>query len=217
MSTTEPFWPRRLRWRLLGAWRWPAFFVLTLVDGFVLDRWSPAGFDFNFPFGLIVASFGNIALIAVVDALARRAERNRAAARRAPPVAEVWAAPPPDPKLAGERTADRASVLALLAATVVLLLVGLLSQRVVVSETEATERNAAAVADYVRAHGSPEIRRNLDTANTFRIDPGYFRTCIARDDRFKAFCVFVDTDSDPPEVRPDPNPAPNGELFGPSR
>jgi hypothetical protein len=215
-ATTERFWPRRLRWRLLGAWRWPAFFLFTALDGLILDRWSPAGFDFDLPVGLIVASFGNLALIAVVDALARRAERNRA--RGAPEAAGApWAAPPPDPRLQGELAADRAAVLSLGGGALVLLVAGLLSQGLVVTETEATERNADAVAAFVRAHAPPEVRRNLDTANTYRIDPGYFRTCISLDDRFRAYCLFVDTDSDPAVVRRDPNPAPNGELFGRER
>ena len=29
----ERLWPARLRWRLRGAWLWPAFFGLTFIDG----------------------------------------------------------------------------------------------------------------------------------------------------------------------------------------
>ena len=29
---------RRLRWRLRGAWQWPAFIVLTLVDALLVAR-----------------------------------------------------------------------------------------------------------------------------------------------------------------------------------
>jgi hypothetical protein len=99
-------------------------------------------------------------------------------------------------------------------AGVVLLLAGLLSQRTVVSPTEATEKNARLVSEYVAAHGSQEVKRNLDTANTVRLEAGYFRTCVALDDRSRAFCLFVDTNGDPPTVRRDPNPAPNGRLYG---
>ena len=33
MEGVERVWHRRLRWRLRGAWQWPAFVALTLVDG----------------------------------------------------------------------------------------------------------------------------------------------------------------------------------------
>lgn len=205
MSATEPFWPRRLRWRLVGAWRWPAFAAFTLLDAAILDRWSPVGFDFNLATGLIVASFGNLGLLVAMDALARFGERRR----RAPAH--------PASALSSELSVDRAALAGMAGASIVLLLVGLLSQRTVVSPTEATERNARLVSAYVSAHGSEEVKRNLDTANTVRLEAGYFRTCVALDDRTRAFCLFVDTNDDPPTVRRDPNPAPNGRLFGRDR
>ena len=34
----ERLWIRRLRWRMRGAWQWPAFAVLTLVDALLITR-----------------------------------------------------------------------------------------------------------------------------------------------------------------------------------
>src|SRR5918912_3554369 len=78
VATAERFWTRRLRWRLLGAWRWPAFAVLTVVDAALLHEVG-TGVRFNWPVSLILASFANIALLSAADALARLAARNRAA------------------------------------------------------------------------------------------------------------------------------------------
>ena len=57
--------------------------------------------------------------------------------------------------------------------------------------------------------GDPELRRNLETANTIRLGDGYFRTCLARDDRRRAVCLFVDTTRRPPQVTRDSSQEPN--------
>src|SRR5205085_9994224 len=76
VASAERFWTRRLRWRLLGAWRWPAFAVFTVVDAVLLHTLG-TGVRFNIPVSLILASFGNIALLAALDLVARFAARKR--------------------------------------------------------------------------------------------------------------------------------------------
>jgi hypothetical protein len=80
---------------------------------------------------------------------------------------------------------------------------------VVVSETKATEENARVVRDVVVHSGDDELVRNLETANTLRLSDGYFRTCVARDDRKRFFCLLVDTTKDPTSVRRDPSTTAN--------
>jgi hypothetical protein len=109
---------------------------------------------------------------------------------------------------------DRTGTALLCAGAAALLVSGLALQPVVVSETEATEENARIVQDYVETHGSEEVRRNLGTANTIRLGEGFFRTCIALDDRTQAFCLQVDVNEEPPLVREDPNPVPNDDFEG---
>jgi hypothetical protein len=92
---------------------------------------------------------------------------------------------------------------------------GLASRPLIVSETEATEMNARLVRSYVLAHASPEYRRNVDAANTIRVAEGYFRTCIPADDRRRNWCVFVDTNLEPPDVREDRSVTPNDKYLGP--
>ena len=82
------------------------------------------------------------------------------------------------------------------------------------SETNATEANARAVQGYVTAHGTPEYRRNLETANTVKLSDGYFRTCVANDARDRFLCLFVDTKKKPPQVVRDPSVLPNKREPG---
>ena len=69
-----------------------------------------------------------------------------------------------------------------------------------VSETEDTQRNAEAFRRLVILTRSPELIRNLETANTVRLSEDYFRTCIARDDRERYFCAFIETSGERPQV-----------------
>ena len=196
MATEDRFWPARLRWRLRGAWQWPAFAVLTIADAFVLHELPPVQGGVDLVPGLIISSFANLFLIgAVAPWLARRV-----AARQA------GTAPT-------EVLGDRIATGLLCAATAGLIAAGLAARPVIVSETEATEENARAVRAFILSRGPEEARRNLDTANTVRLADGFFRTCVARDDRRRAYCFFADTNRDPTRVRPDPNPAPNSALY----
>ncbi len=95
---------------------------------------------------------------------------------------------------------DRIGTAFLVCGALALLVSGLALQPVIVSETEATEENARVVQDYVEAHATEEVRRNLGTANTIRLGEGFFRTCIALDDRTEAFCLLVDVNEDPASV-----------------
>src|ERR687885_2880165 len=78
MASAERFWTRRLRWRLLGAWRWPAFAVFTAIDAVILHDVGVIR-HWNLAFALIVASFGNIALLVAADLTAKFAQRQDAA------------------------------------------------------------------------------------------------------------------------------------------
>jgi len=196
----DRFWTRRLRWRLLGAWRWPAFVVATVADALILHELSPGREPISLPVGFIYASFGNLGLIVAADVLARFAERKRAERGIEDPHLEVQV--------------DRGAVIALAIGVVGVLAWGLATSESRVLETEALEENAEAVERYVLARGGEEYVRNLETANTARLKEDYFRTCVADDERDRFLCLFVDTSKDPPEVVRDPSTEPNEEVTG---
>jgi hypothetical protein len=198
--TEQSFWRARLRWRLRGAWMWPAFVVLTLADGLLLHLLPPIRTGVDLIPAIILATFGNLILIgAVAPWLARRITARRPAA----------ASPPAPPQAALEVLTDRIGTGLLAAGVLGLVAAGLATRPLVVSETESTERNARAVREYVLHSGDQELLRNIETANTRRLSEGYYRTCIARDDRRRYFCLFVDTNKRPTEVTRDPSAEPN--------
>jgi len=194
VSTAERFWTRRLRWRLLGAWRWPAFAFFTVVDGILLHTLG-TGVRFNLPVSLILASFGNIALLVAADLIARFGARQRAAQGVEDAHLEV--------------VIDRGGIALLAIGAVGLAASGIATHHLIVSETNATTANAHAVENWVSRYGAATYRRNLETANTAKLGPGYFRTCIADDARRRFLCLFVDTKKTPPQVVRDPSTEPN--------
>ena len=192
MSSPERFWPARLRWRLRGAWMWPAFVVLTLVDGLVLHLLPPVRTGVDLVPAVLLATFGNLFLVgAAAPWLARRmSQRGSGQAAR-------------------EVLADRIGTGLLVAGVAGVLAAGLAARPSVVLETESREENASAVRDYVLHSGDDELVRNIETANTVRLGEGYYRTCVARDDRRRYVCLFVDTRREPTRVVRDPSSEPN--------
>lgn len=206
-SVTEPaaerFWTRRLRWRLLGTWRWPVFILLTLVDGLIVKALPPTGSAARLIPAIIIASFGNLILVGAVApwlarALRARNERAQAAGERAPSF---------------EITVDHVATVLMGLAAVGLVAAGLGNRRVVVAVTDEVENAGNAARAYVDSHGSTEVKRNFDTLNTHRFPDGTFRMCVALDDRRLAYCMFVDPRPKKPSVRPDPDRTPNGKYF----
>ena len=215
MTPRERFWTSRLRWRLHGAWQWPAFAFLTLLEGLVLDALPPLGAArMDFVLGVVIATFANLFLVgAVAPFLTRRLLRRReeqvaevAGSAARPPAADgPPLGPEPPPQVKREVLQDRVGTALLAAGLVAVVVSGLANRPVTVSETEATEEVGRQLRAYVVRSGSEELERNLETANTRRLAEGYFRVCIARDDRRRHLCLFVDTTKDPTDVKKDPS------------
>jgi len=206
VSGRERFWTSRIRWRLRGATVWPAFVLTTLLDGLILDLLPPvATAGLNYVEGVLIATFGNLFLVgALAPFLTKRLARRRLPAPAAGPATAVEV----------ELLRDRVGTALLAAGVVASLASGLANRPLIVSETEASEKNARVVQDYVNHAGDEELRRNIETANTIRLGEGYFRTCIARDDRNRFVCLLVDTEKEPAGVRRDPSGVPNSLVGG---
>ena len=109
---------------------------------------------------------------------------------------------------------DRVAAILLAVGFAGCVITGLGNRPVIVSETNETQEAARQLELFVRRSGSGELRRNVEAANTHRLEPGYFRLCIPRDDRKRNVCILVDTRKDPVSVRRDPSSSSNQELFG---
>jgi hypothetical protein len=205
----ERFWTHRLRWRMRGAaWLWPAFALAVFVDAAILHLLPPVSVEqqisgpspLNLFGDVLVAGFANLFLVAAVAPwLARRLARRPVAPGQATPPYEVYL--------------GRAAAWLMAAGAFGLIVVGLGNRPVIVSETQATETNARLIRDYVLTRGTPEMKRNLETANTTRLSADFFRTCVAQDNRRKAFCFFVDTKADPPTIKRDTDSRPNSVAY----
>jgi hypothetical protein len=184
---------------------WPAFIAVTLIDGLLLHLLPPIGTGVDLIPAILLATFGNLILIGAIGPwLARRIWARR-------PTAEPGA----PPRAQREVLTDRIGTGLLLAGIVGVLAAGLAARPTVVSETEDTQRNAEAFRNVVLHTGNAELIRNLETANTVRLREDYFRTCIARDDRRRYFCAFVDTGTDPAQVTLDSSAEPNS-IYRPA-
>jgi hypothetical protein len=203
VNQDERFWPARLRWRLRGATMWPAFVVLTFADGVVLHVLPPIRTGVDLIPGILIATFANLFLIGAVGPFLAGRMRAR---RPGPPAPE---------QAAREVLVDRFGTALLAAGLIGLVAAGLATRPLVVSETEDTDANARAVRDYVFDSGNDELIRNIETANTIRLSEGYFRTCIARDDRRRSFCLFVDTSKRPVEIVRDSSAESNSVFKAP--
>ena len=192
-----------MRWRLRGAWQWPAYALLTVLDAVILHELPPGSEGVDFVPGLIVASFGNLFLMGVVAPwLGKRlAQREQAHEGNGIPLS-----------VRTEVFKDRSAAALLVIATLGLLITGVANRPLKVNETERLERNADLFSDFVRQEAPDEIVRNIETANTIRIEEGFFRTCVNYDDRTRVWCAFIDVDAKPPLVRKDPSTLPNQEF-----
>jgi hypothetical protein len=198
-----------MRWRLLGAWRWPLFLVITVLDALIVVWLPPNGTSALFVPALVICSFGNLFLIgAVAPWLARRIAARQGVAR------------PPSPSFPPanhvELLTDRIASVALALGLVGLLIAGLGNHKVVVAATDRLARGGTAARDFALVHGPPDVRRNARAANINSHElqqDGLFRMCIPYDDPTRAFCMYVDASRKPPSVRLDHDSRPNGAVF----
>src|SRR5215213_2104889 len=148
-----------MRWRLRGAWMWPSFAALTLLDGVLLHLLPPVREGIGLIPGILIATFGNLVLIGAIGPwLARRTWKRRQAAESGAPA-----------KAQLEVLSDRIGTGLLVASVFGILAAGLAARPTVIAETNERERAAKELYLYVEGHGSAELRRNLEASDTVRL------------------------------------------------
>jgi hypothetical protein len=191
MERAERVWHRRLRWRLRGAWQWPVFIMLTLVDGILLVVLPPYdGAPENVFPGVLLAGFVNLLAVAVA----------------APAVGMLVRRRRPDlPRLIAS---NYAGSWLLVAITALLVGAGLLHRGAVDAEEAREQAVATSMYDYVLRE-EPGLRASLDTIDLIRLDRDYYRACIPGEEAGHFLCLFVTTDQHPPGVTRDTEEVPN--------
>jgi hypothetical protein len=197
MEGVERLWTRRLRWRLRGAWQWPAFLVLTLVDGVLLAKMPPyeGGPPGVFP-GVLLAAFANLLAVAVVAPAVGRIVRRRR------------------PDLPRFVATDYAGAWLLAAITALIVAGGLAHRSAAAAETEREHLVARAMHDYVVSQAR-EYAGGLEHIDAIRLEPDRYRACIPGADDRHALCLYVTTDQHPPGITRDTNEEPNSTFHRP--
>jgi hypothetical protein len=176
---------RRMRWRMRGAWQWPAFCVLTLADAVLLGvlPFYGDGPDGIVP-ALLLAAFFNIVAVAVLAPLGGRLLRRRR---------------PDLPRMVAANYAGTALVVAVFAA----MLVGGIVHR---PAADAAVRDRASVLGSVRAFvvtQRPELRSHLAATDVMRVEERLYRACVPQRRPSRWLCFFVSTDQSPPGITRD--------------
>jgi len=176
---------RRLRWRLRGAWLWPAFVVLTVLETGLL-HWLPiAGEGSGFVAGLLLAGCLNVIAIAVLGSiggiLLRRVRRDL-------------------PKVVAD---DYAGLAALAAVGGAFVVAGLVHRPELAADRAAFAEQSRAVRLWVEANAGDFARAHVDFADSIMVAEDLYRTCVPGPDPKRWLCLIVDTSHSPPRIRRD--------------
>lgn len=199
-ATAQDQWrqaARRMRWRLRGAWMWPAFGVLTLVDAALIHTFPLAGEATALVGGLLLSAFFNLLAIAVVAPLVAILVR-----RRRPDLPRVVAT-------------DYVGTVLLLGVTATFLAIGLSHRSTILASRDAMALQADVASRYVAAQGPPDHQARVHEMTTLQFEEQLYRTCVPGDDPDRWLCLFVDTATSPAGVTLDANQESNASFNRP--
>jgi hypothetical protein len=191
----EAMWSSRMRWRMRGAWMWPAFAVFTVLDGLLIHLQPIAGDGTAIVPAFLLAAFFNLVAVGVLARMAGWVVRR------------AWR--PDLPRMVAHDYAGTALLVAVAAAV----LVAGLANRDAADESRADfSAQSAAVRRWAAAVAPAAYRRNVSRADTLKLDTDLYRTCLPGPDPKRALCVYVMTDRQPPGIRRDPSREPNASF-----
>jgi len=188
---------RRLRWRLRGAWQWPTFAALLVVDAILLTVLPIAGDGPDLFAAVVLALFFNLVAVGVLG----------------PALGWVWRRRRPELPTVVAR--DRGGTAGLVLVTAVLVALGIGHHAARADQREELAVQVLVVARYVGHRTEPEYRQyraHLDEMDTMPFGDDLYRACVPGDDPQRALCLFIRTDQSPPGVTEDPSRAPNASY-----
>jgi hypothetical protein len=170
----------RLRWRLSGAWMWPAFAGLTVLDAILLHLLPFQGDKAGLVPSVLVAMLFNLLAVAVLAPLVGLLVRGRR---------------PDLPRMIATDYAG-AGILVLVSLA---LLAGGIAHHASVSRDASRLRAATLLGQAYIGHNAPRpFRDNATATTTVTIEHGrMFRTCAADLEGRRAWCVIVRTGGEP--------------------
>jgi hypothetical protein len=167
-------WLVRARWRYRGAWLWPMFAVLSVVDGLVGHALPISGRQQSVAGGVVVGLALN--LLAVV-LLSR-------------PLGAIWRRRRRDlPSLVAR---NYAGTLCLALITVGFVVAGLGNRSDLRSDDAAYRDAVVRAVAFIGDRAPAQFRRNVAHADTFTIQPdSVYRTCVPNSAHTRTYCVIV--------------------------
>jgi hypothetical protein len=165
----------RLRWRRAGAWLWPSFVALTIIDAAIGHALPPAGLTES----LIAA-----ALLALVLNLLGVLFLSR-------PIG--WMLRRSRPDLPDVVARDYAGTVVVLALTATLIVAGAVHRPAIQASQRAMQDAIARAQAWIGDRAPDEFRRNLRFVSVLRIQGDViYRACVPNVANTKNYCVIVD-------------------------
>ncbi len=164
----------RARWRYRGAWLWPMFVVLALVDGLIGHALPVSGRRQSVPGGVLVGLALNLLAVVLLSRPLGAVLRRR---RRDLPTGVAR---------------NYAGTLCLVLISCGFVAAGLATRSDLRSD-DAAYRDAFVRAEaYIGDRAPVQFRRNLGHADTFTIQTGsIYRTCVPNPAGTRTYCVIV--------------------------
>lgn len=166
----------RWRWRWRGAWLWPTFVALTVIDA-VVGHLRPAAGDGE---SLAAAAIAGLALNLLVVLFLSR------------PLGTLLRRYRPDlPRVVAR---NYAGTIVVVLVTAALLTIGLVHHATITGDRAAMRDATVRAQAWIGDRAPPEFRRNVMRSNTFAIQPGsVYRTCVPGERTGRSYCVIVRT------------------------
>jgi hypothetical protein len=170
----EAGWLARMRWRRRGAWLWPTFVVVTVIDGLMVHALPLAGSGQTVVGGVVLGLVVNVLAVLFCSRPFGAVLRRR---RRDLPV---------------EVARNYGGTLAVGLVTLALLGLGLLHRSSLQSAQRALVDAIVRAEAFIGDHAPATFRVNVRRTDTYAIEPGrIFRTCVPSRDGRRTYCVVV--------------------------
>jgi hypothetical protein len=167
-------WLARLRWRQRGAWLWPTFVVLTIVDGFLLHALPAAGSSQTLVGGIVAGMVVNVLAVLLLSRPGGALLRRR---RKDMPVGVA-------------RNYAGAGAVALV--TAAMLAIGLVHHATIAAQRRALDDAIVRAIAFIGDRAPPEFRANAAHTDTYTIQAGWmYRTCVSNRAGTRDYCVIV--------------------------
>jgi len=169
-------WLARLRWRRRGAWLWPTFALVTVLDGVIMHALPMLGSSQTLAGGIVAGLVLNVLAVVLLSYPLGNLLRRR---RRDLPVGVAR---------------DYAGTSAVVLVSAAMLTAGLLYHPTIVAQQKAMDDAIVRAEVFIGDRAPATFRANLSHTDTYAIEPGsIYRTCVPSVDGHRTYCVVVKT------------------------